>query len=140
MRKKTKGAIKKAKTKTQEKKILTTQRNVLNNALKLYDKRSAMIDEFINKNIYFENLEEDGHQYEEPSYEESRAERTKMRRQNQAGKGLRILTPGQMLSRLPISLAQLQAENNSDRLKNEIRQPLYSFYRSKNYTKQSINI
>ena len=36
-----------------------------------------------------------------------------------------------MLSRLPISLAQLKAENNSKKLKNEIRQLLYSSYRSK---------
>ena len=41
-----------------------------------------------------------------------------------------------MLSRLPISLAQLKAENNSVKLKNEIRQLLYSFYRSKTLTKQ----
>ena len=41
-----------------------------------------------------------------------------------------------MLSRLPISLAQLKAENNSEELKNEIRQLLYSSYRSKKLTKQ----
>ena len=40
---------------------------------------------------------------------------------NQAGEGLKILTPNHMLSRLPISLAQLKAENNSEKLKNEIR-------------------
>ena len=50
---------------------------------------------------------------------------------NQAGKGLRILTTSQMLSRLPISLAQLNTGNNSEKLKNEIRQLLYSWYRSK---------
>ena len=50
-------------------------------------------------------------------------------KQNQKGKGLKILTPNQMLSRLPISLAQLKAGNNSEKLKNEIRQILYSFYR-----------
>ena len=48
---------------------------------------------------------------------------------NQAGKGLKILTPRQMLTRLPISLAQLKAGNNSEKLKNEIRQLLYSLYR-----------
>ena len=47
----------------------------------------------------------------------------------QQGKGLKILKPKQMLSRLPISLAQLKAGNNSEKLKNEIRQLLYSFYR-----------
>ena len=50
----------------------------------------------------------------------------------QKGQGLKLLTPNQMLSRLPISLAQLKAGNNSEKLKNEIRQILYSLYRSKN--------
>ena len=39
----------------------------------------------------------------------------------QRGQGLKILTPNQMLSRLPISLAQLKAGNNSEKLRNEIR-------------------
>ena len=56
--------------------------------------------------------------------------------ENQLGLGLKILTPNQMLSRLPISLAQLKAGNNSEKLKNEIRQLLYSLYRSKKLTKQ----
>ena len=42
-------------------------------------------------------------------------------RQNQAGQGLRILTPNQILSRLPISLAQLKVGNISEKLKNKIR-------------------
>ena len=46
-------------------------------------------------------------------------------KQNQIGKCLKILSPNQMLSRLPISLAQLKAGNNSEKLKNEIRQLLY---------------
>ena len=50
--------------------------------------------------------------------------------------GLKILTPNQMLNRLPITLAQLKAGNNSEKLKNEIRQLLYSLYRSKKLTKQ----
>ena len=54
----------------------------------------------------------------------------------QQGSGLNILTPNQMLSRLPITLAQLKAGNNSEKLKNEIRQLLYSLYRSKKLTKQ----
>ena len=59
--------------------------------------------------------------------------------QKQEGQGIKILTPSQMLSRLPISLAQLEAGNNSEKLKNEIRQLLYSLYRSKNITKQVYN-
>ena len=42
--------------------------------------------------------------------------------QNQSGKGLKILKTNQMLSRLPILLAQLKAGNNSEKRKNEIRQ------------------
>ena len=53
--------------------------------------------------------------------------------------GLKILIPQQMLSRLPILLAQLQAGNNSQKLKNEIRQLLYSLYRSKNLSKTIYN-
>ena len=58
---------------------------------------------------------------------------------NQAGQGLKILTPNHMFSRLPISLAQLNAGNNSEKLKNEIRQLLYSLYRSKKLTKNICN-
>ena len=50
-------------------------------------------------------------------------------RRNQKGQDLKILTPEQMLSKLPISLTQLIAGNNSEKLKNEIRQLLYSMYR-----------
>ena len=56
--------------------------------------------------------------------------------EQQERKGLKLLTPKQMLSRLPITLAQLNAGNNSEKLKNEIRQLLYSLYRSKKLTKQ----
>ena len=54
----------------------------------------------------------------------------------QQGQGLKILTPNQMLDRLPISLAQSKAGNNSEKLENEIRQLLYSLYRSKKHLKQ----
>ena len=47
----------------------------------------------------------------------------------QKGQGLKILAPNQMLIRLPISLAQLKAGNNSEKLQNEIRQLLHSLYR-----------
>ena len=49
--------------------------------------------------------------------------------------GLNILTPSQMLSRLPNSLAHLKAGNNSEKIKTKIRQLLYSFYSSKKLTK-----
>ena len=55
---------------------------------------------------------------------------------SQKGEGIKILTPNQMLSRLSIALVQLQAGNNSNKLKNEIRQLLYSLYCSKDMTEQ----
>ena len=55
------------------------------------------------------------------------------------GTSLKMLTNKQMLNRLPILLAQIQAGNNSNKLKNEIRQILYSLYRSKVLTKTVYN-
>ena len=52
-----------------------------------------------------------------------------------SGPGLKILMPQQMLAHLPILLAQIKAGNNSRELKNEIRQLLYSLYRSKKISK-----
>ena len=63
----------------------------------------------------------------------------KFNKQTKEGKGLKILTPNQMLTRLPITLAQLKAGYNSEKLKNEIRELLYSLYRSKNMTKRVYN-
>ena len=62
----------------------------------------------------------------------------KFNKQNQSGEGLKLLIPNQMLTRLPIVLAQLKAGNNSKKLKNEIRQMLHSFYRSKKLTKLTL--
>ena len=55
------------------------------------------------------------------------------------GKGLKILNNKQMVNRLPILLTQIQAGNNSIKLKNEARQILYSLYRSKVLTKTVYN-
>ena len=52
------------------------------------------------------------------------------------GTGLKILIPKQMLQRLPIALAQVKASNNSENLLNEIRQIIYSLYKSKEITKK----
>ena len=56
-------------------------------------------------------------------------------RRNQEGQRLEILTPDQMLNRLPIFLVQLKAVKTSENLKNDMRQLLYSLYRSKKLTK-----
>ena len=58
---------------------------------------------------------------------------------NPSGSGLKILTNKQILNRLPILLAQIQAGNNSIKLKNETRQILYSLYMSKALTKTVYN-
>ena len=55
------------------------------------------------------------------------------------GTRLKILTPKQMLQRLPITLAQVKTGNNSERLLNEIRQIVYSLYQSKEITKKVCN-
>ena len=55
------------------------------------------------------------------------------------GKGLKILTPKQMLQRLPIALAQVKAGNNSESLLNEIRLIVYSLHQSKEITKNVYN-
>ena len=56
-----------------------------------------------------------------------------------ANEMLKILTPNQMLKRLPIALAQVKAGNNSESLLNEIRQIVYSLYQSKEITKKVYN-
>ena len=55
------------------------------------------------------------------------------------GKGLKILTPKQMLQRLPIALAQVKAGKTSENLLNQIRQILYSLYGAKEITKKVYN-
>ena len=63
---------------------------------------------------------------------ELESEESAEQNKKQRGVGLKILTPDQMLSRLPITLAQLKSGNNSQKLTNEIRQLFYFLYRSKN--------
>ena len=55
------------------------------------------------------------------------------------GKRLKILTPKQMLQRLPIALAQVKTGNNSENLLNEVTQIVYSLYQSKQITKKAYN-
>ena len=76
-----------------------------------------------------------GENYDELDEED----REHLRNINKGGKRLKILTNKQMLNRLPILLAQIQAGNNSKKLKNELRKILYSLYRSKALTKTVYN-
>ena len=57
----------------------------------------------------------------------------------QKGKGIKILTPKQMLQRLPIVLAQVRAGNTSENLSNETRQIIYSLYQDQEVTKKVYN-
>ena len=52
---------------------------------------------------------------------------------------LKILTPKQILKRLPVALAQVKAGNNSENVLNEIRQIVYSLYQSREITKKVYN-
>ena len=81
--------------------------------------------------LNYKYLPEESNETDMPELE---SEESSVQRKNIIGKGLKILTPNQMLSRLPISLAQLKTGNNSEKL-NEIRQMLYSLYQSKNLYK-----
>ena len=71
---------------------------------------------------------------------ELESEESAEQNKKQKGVGLKILTPDQMLSRLSITLVQLKAGNNSQKLIHETRKLLYSLYRSKNEPKQSVII
>ena len=117
--------------------ITKDQKCILLNAMKLFDIKNTIDSLFRNGFIRSLDYQNTVKLEQKPEFQESVAERTKIRRQkksddkhttdmpdleseesaaqrrNQQGKGLKILTPNQMLSRLPISLAQLNAGNNS---------------------------
>ena len=93
----------------------------IKNIKNLYNSRQKIID-LLNDNVKI------------------RSEALYKSKQNETkGKGLKILTPKQMLQRLPIALAQVKAGNNSENLLNEIRQIVYSLYQSKQITKKVYN-
>ena len=81
--------------------------------------------------VWFINLLNDNAKIRSEAIYKSKQNETKV-------KGLKILTPKQMLQRLPIALAQVKAGNNSENL-NEIRQIVYSLYQSKQITKKVYN-
>ena len=76
-----------------------------------------------------------GENYDELDEED----REMLKNMNNEGRGLKILTKQQMFSPLPILLAQIQAGKNSQKLKNELRQLIYSLHRSKALTKTAYN-
>ena len=99
----------------------TEQKEVINNLEKFYLSREEVINFFRD---YIEILSDANYDAKQHETE---------------GKGLKILTPKQMLQRLPIAIAQVKAGNNSESLLNEIRQIVYSLYQSKQITKKVYN-
>ena len=62
-----------------------------------------------------------------------------LKQKTKQGKGLKIITPKQLLQRLPLALVQVKAGNNSEHLLNEIRKIVYSLYHSKKINKKVYN-
>ena len=100
---------------------------------------SAETDEYLK---YLEEQEKD-HKKFSNQYDSSRSGLNKKAKgsvgSRAKGEGLKIRTNKQMLNRLPILLAQIQAGNNSNKSKNELRHIIYSLYRSKVLTKTVYN-
>ena len=97
------------------------QKEVINNLEKFYNSREEVINFFRD---YIEMLSDANYDAKQNETE---------------GKGLKILTPKQMLQRLAIALAQVKAGNNSESLLNEIKQIVYSLYQPKQITKEVYN-
>ena len=106
------------------------------NTIRRGNKNSSQKRTLANINILF-NARDNVIKYVE-DYSSMILEAKKLARE-QEDKGLKILTPNQMLKRLPIALAQIKAGNNSESLLNEIRQIVYYLYRSKKITKMLYN-
>ena len=99
----------------------TEQKEVINNLNKFYNSREEVINLFRDFTEMLSDANYDA-------------------RQNKTeGTGLKILTPKQMLQRLPIALAQVKAGNNSENLLSETRQIIYSLYQAKEITKKVYN-
>ena len=97
------------------------QKETINNIDKFYKSREEIINSFRD---YVEMLSDANHN--------SKHSETK-------GTGLKILTPKQMLQRLPVALAQVKTGNDSESLLNEIRQTVYSLYKSNRISKKVYN-
>ena len=92
--------------------MIKKTKNVLNTAKNLYDGRELVVNAFKSGLFLLKST---------------------------AGTGLKILTPKQLLQKLPIALAQVKAGNNSESLLNEIRQIVYSLYQSEEIIKKVYN-
>ena len=100
------------KTRPKNKDDKKKQKNILNSTQNLYYGRELVINAFKSKLFPLKST---------------------------TGTGLKVLTPKQMLQRLPIALAQVKAGNNSESLLNKVRQIVYSLYQSEQVTKKVYN-
>ena len=126
----------------------SNQINLLNilfmvNEILTGESESVEVNKEGNFKVYKEKLDKEkqvsDEQLDTRDMPELESEEPAAKRRNQQGQGLKMLTPNQMLSKLPIASAQLKAGNNSEKLIYEIRQLLYSFYHSKKLTKTICN-
>ena len=117
-----KALLEKLKKSKNNKKMNRTQVNLINSGLR--DLKEEI-----------ENMSEQEKRIKNPNGVVDIVEMILEFNRQQNWQGLNILTPSQMLSRLPNSLAHLKAGNNSEKIKTKIRQLLYSFYSSKKLTK-----
>ena len=129
--------IKKGKMSLEEAK--NYQQNYLDylNIIRKGNKNSEQKNTLANINVHF-NARNNAIKFIE-DYGSMILEAKRLAKEEQEGTGLKILTPNQMLKRLPIALAQINAGNNSESILNEIRQIVYSLYRSKEITKKVYN-
>ena len=128
--------IKKGETSLEEAKV--AQQNYLNylNIIRKGNKNPEQRKSLANINMLY-NARNDSIKFIE-DYGSMILEAKKLAREHEET-GLKILTPNQMLKRLPIAIAQVKADNNSESLLNEIRQIVYSLYRLKEFTKKVYN-
>ena len=112
-----------------------TEKERINNVIKSVE---FVLDQIaFDKNVSYSNSDNEQDSFDfKFSGSDNKQDSSDSESSNTKASGWKILTPNQMLSRLPINLAQLKAGNNSEKLKNEIRKLLYSLYRSKKLTKQ----
>ena len=128
--------IKKGKISLEEAKEQQTNYYNYLNTIRRGNKNASQKRTLANINILF-NARDNAIKFIE-DYSSMILEAKKLARE-QEGTGLKILTPNQMLKRLPIPLVQIKAGNSSESLLNEITQIAYSLYRSKKITKKVYN-
>ena len=115
-----------------------TLEDLLSNAKNLYIIRENIINEMFNTEDEKLDIAIGGDDHRRKSVIEA-ISKLGDKEEQETGKGLKIMTSRQMITRLPILLPQKQAGNNSQKLNNEIRQIIYSLYRSKNLSKTVYN-